>query len=175
MKLDELRSDCIIKQKRGLHFILASVLIWTAILLIHLSALPLETKNLFTFFCSAPLMPLSFLISKLIGVDFQNKSNPLTALGIIFSAGQMPYLLIAMWAFAEAPEKMVMIYAIIFGAHLMPYGWFYRSKTYYVLSVVIPIAALITGVVFNSAAVSVLMLCIEIVFCVCLIIENRVK
>ncbi|MBO5266493.1 MAG: hypothetical protein IJZ65_05325 [Ruminiclostridium sp.] len=175
MKLDELRNDCILKQKRGLHFIIASVFIWTAILIIHLSKLPLETKNLFTFCCSAPLMPLAFLISKLIGIDFQNKTNPLTNLGIIFSAGQMPYLLIAMWAFSEVPEKMVMIYGIIFGAHLMPYGWFYRSKTYYVLSVLIPIAVLITGVIFNSSAVALLMIFVEIVFCICLIIENRIK
>lgn len=173
--LDELRNDCIIKQKRGLHFILASVPIWTAILIIHLSSMPLESKNLFTFCCSAPLMPLSFVISKLIGVDFQNKSNPLTNLGIIFSVGQMPYLLIAMWAFAKAPEKMVMIYAIIFGAHLMPYGWFYRSKTYYVLSVLIPIAALIIGVNFPSYTVSVFMLGIEIIFSVCLAVENKIN
>ncbi len=171
--IDELRDDCSLKQKKGLHFILASVIIWTAVLLIHLSALPIESKNLFTFCCSAPLMPLAFMISKIIKVDFQNKENPLTNLGIVFSVGQMPYLLIAMWIFSASPENMLMTYAMIFGAHLLPYGWLYKSKTYFALSAIIPVAALITGINFSAAAVAILMLCTEIVFCVCLIIENK--
>ena len=32
MELSELRRDCAVKQQRGLHFILASVLIWVGIL-----------------------------------------------------------------------------------------------------------------------------------------------
>lgn len=171
--IDRLRDDCCVKQKKGLHFIVASVLIWTAVLLIHISPLPTESKNLFTFCCSAPLMPLAYMISKIIKVDFQNKSNPLTNLGIIFSVGQMPYLLIAMWIFSASPENMLMVYAMIFGAHLLPYGWLYKSKTYYVLSAVIPIAVLITGIKFPSGIIAVLMLCTEIVFCLCLVLENK--
>jgi hypothetical protein len=171
--IDRLRDDCCVKQKKGLHFIVASVFIWSAVLLIHSSSLPIESKNLFTFCCSAPLMPLAYMISKIIKVDFRNKSNPLTSLGIIFSVGQMPYLLIAMWIFSASPENMLMVYAMIFGAHLLPYGWLYKSKTYYILSAMIPIATLITGMKFSSAYVSILMLCTEIIFCICLVIENK--
>jgi|GEM_PF-4415893 len=46
MNLDELRVDCAIRQKKGLHFILASVVIWCAVLAVHLTSLPSETKNL---------------------------------------------------------------------------------------------------------------------------------
>lgn len=70
LALKELRADNIIKQKKGVHFILASIIIWGAVFGIHMSSLPILTKNLYTFFCSAPLVPLAFLISKLIGVDF---------------------------------------------------------------------------------------------------------
>lgn len=84
MNLDKLRLDCAIKQKKGLHFILASILIWTIIGIIHLTSLPILTKNLFTFFATAPLMPIAFFISKIINVDFQNKKNPLTNVGVIF-------------------------------------------------------------------------------------------
>ncbi len=172
--IENLRTDCCMKQKKGLHFIIASVIIWAAVLLIHLSSLPIESKNLFTFCCSAPLMPLAYMVSKIIKVDFQNKDNPLTKLGLIFSVGQMPYLLIAMWIFSAIPENMLMVYAMIFGGHLLPYGWLYRSKTYYALSGIIPVAALITGIYFSSSAVAMLMLCTEIIFCICLINENRV-
>ena len=58
--LQELRIDNIRKQKRGLHFIMASVFIWIAVLMIHLSPLPIITKNLFTFCCSTPLILLAY-------------------------------------------------------------------------------------------------------------------
>ena len=84
--------------------------------------MPILTKNLFTFVCAAVLLPLSYFVSKLINVDFQNKGNPLTELGILFSVNQALYLLIAMWIYPTIPEKMLMILAIIFGAHLLPYS-----------------------------------------------------
>ena len=116
--IDELRLDCAIKQKRGLHIILASIIIWLAIAGIHLLPISILTKNLFTFVCAAILLPLSYFVSKLINVDFQNKGNPLTELGILFSVNQALYLLIAMWIYPTMPEKVLMILAIIFGAHL---------------------------------------------------------
>ena len=115
--INELRLDCALKQKRGLHIILASIIIWLAIAIIHFSSISILTKNLFTFVCAAVLLPLSYFISKLINVDFQNKNNPLTELGILFSVNQVLYLLIALWIYPTIPEKMLMILTIIFRAH----------------------------------------------------------
>jgi hypothetical protein len=173
MNLEELRLDCAIKQKKGLHFILASVIIWSAVLIVQLTSLPILTKNLLTFCCTAPLMPIAFLISKVIRVDFQNKENPLTNLGILFSINQILYLLIAMWVYPTVPDKMVMVLAMIFGAHLLPFGWLYKSKSYTVLSVVISILALIVGCSFKPYLVAIMMMVIEIIFSFCLIIENK--
>lgn len=171
MDLNELRNDCSLKQKKGLHFIIASVIIWTAILCVHLTQIPILTKNLITFCCTAPLMPLSYLISKIIKVDFQNRDNPLTNLGILFSVNQMVYLLIAMWVYPTVPEKMVMVLAMIFGAHLMPYGWLYKSKSYFALSIVIPVAALIIGLNFEPFILAAFMMMIEIIFSILLSFE----
>lgn len=171
--LQELRADNIKKQKKGVHFILASIIIWGAVWGIHMSSLPILTKNLYTFFCSAPLVPLAFLISKLIGVDFQNKGNPLSNLGLLFSLNQMLYILIAMWVYAAVPDKMLMVYAMIFGAHLLPYGWLYQSKVYYIFSVVVPITVLLIGLHCPAATIAAVMLAIEIVFTLCLIAENK--
>lgn len=173
MNLDEMRQDSAIKQKKGLHFILASVVIWAGVLVIHLSALPILTKNLLTFCFTAPLVPLAFLISKLIKVDFSNKENPLTNLGILFSVNQMFYLLIAMWIYNAMPEKMVMVLAMIFGAHLLPYGWLYKSKSYMVLSVIIPIAVLVIGLNFAPSVVAAVMVVVEIVFSLLLFLEVK--
>lgn len=171
--LQELRTDNIRKQKRGLHFILASVFIWAAIVIIQLSPLPIMTKNLFTFCCSVPLVPMAYLFSKILKIDFQNKGNPLSGLGLLIAFNQMLYILIAMWAYAAVPEKMLMIYAMIFGAHLLPYGWLYQSKSYYILSVVIPFAVLMLGIYCYAAAIAIFMLITEVVFCIFLVVENK--
>jgi len=173
MDLDELRNDCSVKQKKGLHFIIASVIIWTAVFCVSLTRMPILTKNLITFCCTAPLMPLSYLISKIIKVDFQNRDNPLTKLGILFSANQMLYLLIAMWIYPTIPEKMLMVLAMIFGAHLMPYSWLYRSKSYFAFSIFIPVAALIIGLNFELFILAGFMIVVELTFSILLFFEVK--
>ncbi len=78
-------------------------------LIVHITSLPIPTKNLLTFFYTESLIPIALLILKIIKVEFQNKSTPLTNLGIIFSLNQILYLLIAMWVCPTIPEKMLMV------------------------------------------------------------------
>lgn len=173
MDLYELKQDCARKQKKGLPFIMASVLVWTAILCVHLTSLNPLAKNLLTFCCTGPLLPLAFGISKLIGVDFQGKGNPLTKLGMIFTLNQILYLLIAMWVYAAVPEKMLMVFSMIFGAHFLPYGWLYNSKSYYAVSVAIPFISLGIGLYFPPFVLAAVMICVEILFCLLLSLEVK--
>lgn len=76
--------------------------------------------------------PLAWGLSKVLKIDFEGKGNPLSKAGILFSVNQMLYILIAMWVLSAVPEKMLMVYAMIFGAHLMPFSWLYRSRSYMV-------------------------------------------
>lgn len=174
MNLDELRIDISRRAKKGLPFILASIIIWCAILIIWL--LPIEditTKNLLTFCCTGPLLPLSYTVSKFIKAEFSIKDNPLSKLGLLFSFNQFLYILIAMWVYPTVPDKMVMVLAIIFGAHLLPFGWLYKSKAYSVMSVIISFAVLVIGVFFNTITVVISMIIFEIIFSIWLIYENK--
>ena len=169
----ELRKECAMQQKKGLHFILTSVIIWSIIFVVQLLPLSMMLKNMLTFCASVPLCPMAYAISKLIKVDFQGKSNPLTGLGILFTVNQMIYLLIAMWVFSAVPGKLVMVYAMIFGAHLLPYGWLYLSKSYYVFAGVIPVLALLLGLKYPAMVVAGVMVLVEVVFCICLVAEVK--
>ena len=171
--IQELKIDNSKKQKKGLHFMLASILIWTAIGVIHSTNLPILTKNLYTLCCSAPLFPLALFFSKLLNIEFQNKENPLTSMGILAAANQMLYILIAMWVYRSVPDKMLMVYAIIFGAHFLPYGWLYQSRVYYVFAIVIPIAVLAVGLLYPAAVVAFMMAGVQMVLSVCLWLEVR--
>ena len=173
MELNELIKDCSKRQKKGLHFILASIIIWGLIMIVHLTGLTIDLKNLITFCCSAVLFPLAWMFSKWLKIDFEGKGNPLTKAGILFSVNQLLYILIVMWAFSVVPESMVMIYAMVFGAHLMPFSWLYQSKSYLMLSIFIPIFALIIGLIYPPQVLAGLMTIIEVVFSICLFYECK--
>ena len=168
MELNELIKDCARRQKKGLHFILTSILIWAMICAVHLTDMPIDTKNLITFCCSAVLFPLAWMLSKVLKIDFEGKGNPLTKAGILFSINQMLYILIVMWVYAAVPEKMVMVYAMVFGAHLMPFSWLYDSRSYMVFSIVVPILSLIVGLIYPPAVLAAMMIVVEATFSVCL-------
>ena len=173
MELNELIKDCARRQKKGLHFILTSILIWAMICAVHLTDMPINTKNLITFCCSAVLFPLAWMLSKVLKIDFEGKGNPLTKAGILFSINLMLYILIVMWVYAAVPEKMVMVYAMVFGAHLMPFSWLYDSRSYMVFSIVVPILSLIVGLIYPPAVLAALMIVIEAVFSACLFQECK--
>ena len=171
--MEETKQACARGQKRGLHFIVASVIIWTLVAIVHLTKLPIETKNLLTFCCTCPLMPLAWILSKPLGITFSDMENPLSPLGIILSVAQIPYLLIVMWVYAAVPDKMVMTLAMVFGAHLLPFGWLYNSRVYCIMSGVITIGALVLGLMFPPHILALCMVAVEIIFCLLLVAENK--
>lgn len=173
MSLEELRDDIILKQKKGLPFILTSVIIWSLILLVHLFNLPIFWTNILVFSCSAPLLPISWFIGKRIGVNIFDESNPLGEFGFLFTLNQILYLLIVMWVFNAVPDKMVMVYAMVFGAHLLPYSWLYKSFAYKFFAVMIPIMSLIIGNIFSPWVLTLAMVMVEVVFSYCLYKEVK--
>jgi len=171
--LEHIKRNCASNQRRGLHFIMASVIIWAMVAVVHFTHLPIGTRNLLTFVCTCPLMPLAWLISKPLGITFSDKDNPLSSLGIVLSVAQIPYLLIVMWAYAAVPDKMVMTLAMVFGAHLLPFGWLYDSWVYYLMTAVVTIGALIVGLLFPPHVLALCMVAVEVVFTLLLMAENR--
>lgn len=173
MTLNELRGEFSRRQKKGIHFIATSVIIWALIFIVQLTEMKVLNKNLWTFICTTPLMPVAALFAKALNIPFTEKGNPLNDLGGLFSMNQMLYLLIAMWVFPTVPDKMVMVFAMIFGAHLLPYSWLYQSKAYAVFAVAIPFIALVAGLMLNAAWVAGIMVFVEISFTALLALECR--
>lgn len=171
MNLEELRNDVTVKQKKGLPFICASVFIWSMILIVIMLDLPTQQENILVFCCSCPLMPIAMLMGKILKVNIFEKSNPLGNVGFLFTCNQFLYLLIVMWVFSAVPDKMVMVYAMVFGAHLLPYSWLYKSISYRIFSIIIPIISLALGCMFSAFAVAVTLLVTEIIFVIVLFIE----
>ena len=53
----------------------------------------------------------------------------------------------------------------------MPFSWLYQSKSYLILSIIIPILSLFIGLMYPPYVLAALMTIIEIVFSVCLYLE----
>ena len=170
--LEALREDLLTKQRKGLPFILASCVLWALISVVCALNIPVMTRNMLVFCCACPLFPLAMLVGKIIGVNVLEKENPLSKLLILFTCNQFLYLLIVMWVFSAVPEKMVMIHAMVFGAHLLPYSWTYRSKAYVVVSVVIPLVSLVLGIYTGALPVALFVETAVIVFAAVLFRES---
>lgn len=173
MSLEELRDDIIIKQKKGIPFIGASIIIWLLITIVVTFHLPIQSMNILIFCCSCPLMPIAWVIGKRLHIDFFDKSNPLGQLGFLFTLNQLLYLLIVMWVFNAVPEKMLMVYAMVFGGHLFPYSWLYKSNSYKIFAIIIPLLSLYLGIVFSPVVLASAMFFIEIIFVAILFREMK--
>ena len=171
-ELEALRDDITVRQKKGLPFIMASVVIWGLITAVCSLGLPVLTRNLLVFCCSCPLLPIAWAAGKALKVDIFDKENPLGKLGLLFTLNQMIYLLIVMWVYSAVPEKMVMVHAMVFGAHLLPYSWLYKSRAYIIFSIVLPILALIVGLKCSALVLAIVMTAAEILFAALLFLEN---
>ena len=153
---------------------MASVVIWMIIFFVQLGDRAIYTINLYIFISSSLLMPLAYLFSKIVKADiFKKTDNPISKLGFMCTLNQMLYILIVMWAYNQKPEAMMMLYAMVFGAHLMPFGWVYDSHAYIVASIVETIGALVLGVCLGSSVTAVFMAVMEVVLVAFLFLEIR--
>lgn len=171
---EELKKDAQKIQKKGLPFMMASVIIWSLIFGIQFLNIDVIHRNLLTFTSSVFLIPLAYAFSKLVKADIFIKSkNPVNKLGFLFTINQMLYLLIVMWAYSCNPNAMLMLYAMVFGAHLLPYGMIYDSKAYFVTSVVETLGALIINLIWGSTSTALFMIIMQIIISTLLFTDIR--
>ncbi|MBP3754887.1 MAG: hypothetical protein J6I66_08515 [Lachnospiraceae bacterium] len=172
--LKELKKDAAILQKRGLPFMMASVVIWTAITFLTIYKTDVMKMNFCIFCCSGLLMPLASLFGRILGADIYRKStNPINKLGFLCNINQFLYLPIAMWAYSAHPESMLLIYAIIFTAHLLPFSWVYDSKIYFTASFVESLGVILVGYGFGyPIAIGFIVIC-QIIVCIRLYMQVK--
>jgi hypothetical protein len=172
--MDALKKDAIMTQKKGLPFIMASVVIWMFIFFLQLGSRSIKATNMLTFMSSCLLMPLAFFFSKIVKADiFQKTDNPINKMGFLCTMNQMLYILIVMWAFSQKPDAMMMLYAMVFGAHLLPFGWLYNSRGYTFASITETIGALVIATILGNAAAAAFMVVMEALLTILLILELR--
>jgi len=168
--LNALRKDAAIIQKRGLPFMMASVVLWTAITISRIVMTDINAMNFFTFMVSGFLMPLASIFGKLMKADIYRKTNnPINRLGFLCNINQFLYLPIAMWAYSAHPGSMLLIYAIIFAAHLLPFSWVYDSKIYFYGSVIESVGVILVAYAFGYPVATGFIVIMQTLVCIGLI------
>jgi len=58
---------------------------------------------------------------------------------------QLMYFPILAFTFYKNPNQMIIFFAVITGAHLFPYGWYYNAKAYMIMAPIMSILIIIIG------------------------------
>jgi hypothetical protein len=144
-KLDILRNELSIKSKNGIDFILAASVIWLIIAYLWTLKFKAYDRSVFVFIVGAPLLPMALFFSRILKTNWKITNNPLQSLGLWLNFAQLFYFPFLIFTMIKIPEYFIMVYAIITGAHLFPYGWFYKTNWYSIFSGIIVIGALLLG------------------------------
>ena len=172
--IDELRREAKDLQKNGLPYMMSSVIVWGLVLGAQILATSFQNANLLTFISSAFMMPIAILFSLVLKAKiFKKTKNPVSKLGFLCTMNQNLYLPIAMLACTFLPQAMLLMYAIIFGAHLLPFAWVYNCKAYTVISIIEAVGAMFASVLFGNIGIAAFIIIMQIILVLLLFINAR--
>ncbi len=145
-ELKALKNELSIKAKSGLDFIIAACIIWFAISYVWTLTATTYNKSILTFIVGGPMLPLAFMLSKILKTNWKIKGNPLQPLGLWLNFAQLFYFPFLIFILLANPDFFVMTFAIITGAHFFPYAWFYGEKAYAIFAGIISLGSMLIGI-----------------------------
>lgn len=134
------------KAKNGIDFIFSASITWFGIFFIwRFLTNSSYDKSVLTFMFGAMLLPLALVFSKIFKTNWKIKNNPLQPLGLWINFAQLIYFPILIFILIKYPDYFIMTYAIITGAHLFPYAWYYDEIGYAIIAILISVGALLVA------------------------------
>ncbi|MCR9015791.1 DUF7010 family protein [Aquiflexum gelatinilyticum] len=141
--LSELKFEIQLQTKKGIDFIISAGTLWLAISLVWTLDYSSYNKSILTFMVGAFLLPLALGFSKIMGTNWKVTNNQLQSLGLWLNFAQLIYFPFLIFILIKYPDYFIMTYAIITGAHLFPYAWFYDEMGYAVCAITISFGVLL--------------------------------
>jgi hypothetical protein len=141
--LSKLKLEIQLQSKNGVDFILSAGILWLTIYFLWTLDYTSYNKSILTFMVGVILLPLAFGLSKILNTNWKVKDNPLQPLGLWLNFAQLIYFPFLIFVLIKYPNYFIMAYAIITGAHLFPYAWFYDEIGYAVTAILISVGSLL--------------------------------
>jgi hypothetical protein len=148
--IDYYRLELSVRAKNGVNFIIAATLVWTVITFIWTLPYTAPAKGVFTFMAGPLLLPIAWVLSKVFNTAWKVENNPIEPLGLLLNFAQLFYFPILIFIYMKYPQHMVLVYAVITGAHFFPYGWYYKTNAYAVMAGVTTLGALALSLIFKD-------------------------
>jgi len=152
--LEALKLEIQLKAKNGIDFILAATIIWFGVFLIwKFASYSSYDKSVFTFIFGSLLIPAALGFSKLFKTNWKIKDNKLQPLGLWLNFAQLIYFPFLVFVLIKHPDYFIMAYAIITGAHLFPYSWFYDEIGYALAAIIISVGSLFIALILPASEI----------------------
>jgi len=152
--LEKLKREIQLQAKNGIDFIFAAATVWFLIFLIwKYTNNNSYNKSVLTFIVGSILIPLALGLSKILKTNWKIKDNPLQPLGLWLNFAQLVYFPFLIFILIKYPDYFIMAYAIITGAHLFPYSWFYDEIGYAVAAVLISVGSMFIAIFVNTNSI----------------------
>ncbi|WP_198664856.1 DUF7010 family protein [Lewinella sp. IMCC34191] len=158
------RREIIARAKSGVEFMVAAGIVWALITGIWLTGYSAYDRSVMTFIVGAIMLPLAFGLSKVFRTTWKIPGNPLEPLGLWLNFAQLFYFPFLVYFLLRDPEAFIMGYAIITGAHLFPYAWFYDELGYAIGAGVIAVGALFLRLLISPDSLFVIPLFASVCF-----------
>jgi hypothetical protein len=150
VSLEKLKLEIQLKAKNGIDFIFAASILWFGVFLIwKYTNNTSYNKSVFTFIFGSILIPLVLGFSKILKTNWKIKDNPLQPLGLWLNFAQLIYFPFLIFILIKYPDYFIMTYAIITGAHLFPYSWFYDEIGYAIAAILISVGSMLIAIFVN--------------------------
>ena len=138
-----LKQEINILTKRGIDFIFTAAILWLFIAYVWTLDYSSYDNSIITFIIGAFLLPMAFGMSKVFKTNWKIKDNPLDPLGLWLNFAQLIYFPFLIFILIKYPDYFIMTYAIITGAHLFPYAWYYDEMAYAIAAIIISVGSLL--------------------------------
>ena len=148
--LSKLKLEIQLQAKNGIDFILSGGILWLIIYFLWTLDYTSYNKSILTFMVGAILLPLALGLSKILKTNWKVKDNPLQPLGLWLNFAQLIYFPFLIFVLIKYPNYFIMAYAIITGAHLFPYAWFYDEIGYAITAILISVGSLLIALNVES-------------------------
>lgn len=148
--LKELKLEIQLQAKNGIDFILSAGVLWLLISYIWTLEYSSYNRSILTFMIGAILLPLAYGLSKILKTNWKVKDNSLQPLGLWLNFAQLIYFPFLIFILIKYPDYFIMTYAIITGAHLFPYAWFYDELGYAVWAILISLGSFLITLKFEA-------------------------
>lgn len=140
---EKLKRNIQLEARNGIDFIFAASIVWLGVFFIwKYSNYSSYNTSVITFIFGSVLMPLALGFSKTFKTNWKIKDNPLQSLGLWLNFAQLIYFPFLIFVLIKHPDYFIMAYAIITGAHLFPYAWFYDEIGYAIAAILISVGSL---------------------------------